>query len=359
MDEELKNAEGNLRKQAELLAKRRALKVKQLKDDAEFEKQKVTEDKTKYAELQAKEILKIDEKLKNDLRQNELDYLDDLKKFYKEQVQIIHDYVGQIVDGIAEGLLQRAELQQQYDQRDIDRQQRIIEIQTALAAAGKDNVLAEEQARLDKAEERRIQNEKKAAKQQQNLAIIKTFTETLNRALQSNKNFLQAFGEATAASGVVEAAFARLFSGFYDGTESLGEDGTVPMKNGKDDILVSAKKGERLIGYEDSKKISGLTNKEVVDAAMLYKNNDFNELYVPQFKSANVTSTSTKEQLHDSLMTQVLSNKIDSLQRAIESKPTQSVSLGRLGEWTETIENKGMKLITHHKRNRPSLRIRG
>lgn len=349
LDNELKNATDNLREQAVIFAKIKALRDKQLKDDATFEKQKVTDDKTKSAELQAKEILKIDEKLKNDLRENELKYLDDIKAIHKKQIEEVFNYLDQITSGIQRGLAIRADLQQQADQRDIDRQQRLIDVQAQLAASGKENVLAETQARLDKAEEKRIQDAKRAAKQQENLTIIKTFSDTLNAALQTNKSFLQAFAEASAASGVVEAAFAKLFSGFYEGTESLGTAGTVPFKNGKDDILVSAKQGERLIGYDDSQKLAGLTNKEVVNAAMAYKNNDFNEIYVPQFKAANVSSTQRIDNRQGIFITETLSRKFDELKNEIANKPVSNTRLDELGNWTEEIQNKGLRTIIHHR----------
>lgn len=325
----------------------------------------------------AAEIALIDEKLKGDLAKADEDALKkqrevleqkrkinqqtiaDDKAAAKKLIDQAKKYSDQITEGIKRGLAIRADLQDQSNQRDIDRQARILEVQAQLAAAGQDNVLAETQARLDKAEEKRIQDQKRAAKQQENLAIIKTFSDTLQQALQSDKPFFQAFAEATAASGVVEAAFAKLFSGFYEGTESLGADGTVPFKNGKDDILVSAKKGERLIGYEDSKSISGLTNKEVVDAALAYKNNDFENIYVPQFKAANVSVTKTEEPRHNVVMTNVLRNEIRELRIAVENKPVSHTHLGALGEWTQAIEKRGLKTIIYHKRNRKSLRANG
>ena len=67
----------------------------------------------------------------------------------------------EITDGIAEGFEKRSELQQASLQRDIDFHKRSIDVQAKLAAGGKENTLAQEQAAAVRAEEKKLQDQKK------------------------------------------------------------------------------------------------------------------------------------------------------------------------------------------------------
>lgn len=316
----------------------------------------------------AEQILLIDIKLKGDLSKADEDELKMQRAILKEKQGITKEEIAdqkklaaerkkildEITDGIKEGLQKRSEIQQQADQRDIDFHQRIIEVQTKLAAAGQDNILAEEEARADKAEEKKIQDAKKAAKVEQEIAIVKVFADTLNNALDKKEPFLQAFGEATAASGLVSAVFARLFSGFYEGTDSLDGTNAIKLGEGKDNLLIRAHEGERIFGVKDSEKVEGYTNKEIIEKALA-----FDSTYTPIFKTANVSTTSVKENSHDYMMANVLRNEIRDLKKAVESRPISHTNLNGLGEWVEQMESNGLKKIIYHKKTRPSMRRNG
>ncbi len=330
------------------------------------EKEKALIEQEKNAEIAAnnnitdtkvlnEEILRLQKKLQYDLNAINLEALkkahalaEQKKQEQKHLVANEVKVVGQVTEGIREGLEKREELQQESDQRIIDFHTRMIDVQAKLAAGGKENALGAEEAAAAKAEEKKLQDAKKAAKLQQTIAVVEAFEKTLVEALESKKAFPVAFGEALAASGLVTAAFSKLFTGFYDGTESLGSDGTVPFKNGKDDILVSAKRGERLIGFEDSAMIpDGMSNKDVVNASLAYANG----LYLPPAVFIDKKSEENN----------ALYQEIKALRHAFENKPVQSNNLNGLGEWTETIQEGLNNTIIHHRKTsaRPSLRFNG
>lgn len=360
--QELKLAENNLSEQKKIILKLAKVKEDQLKADAANEIRKVKEDPITSAELKAKKILAIETELANDLLQLQFDTANQSTAIHKKQLEETFKVVNEITEGIRQGLEKRSEIQQEADQRDIDFHQRMIDVQSKLAAAGQENILAEELARADKAEAKKFEDQKRQAKLQETITIIKTFSDTLNQALSKNEPFLKAFAEASAASGLVSATFAKLFSGgFYEGTDSLDENKAVKIGEGKDNLLIRAHEGERILGVEDSAQLAGMTNKEVVEAGLMYKNDDFDNLYIPQFKAANVSTTQMNQQSHDSVMTRVLSRKIDELKQEIASKPVPQNNLGRLGEWTEIVQKKGLQTIIHHKKQstRKSLRLNG
>lgn len=330
----------------------------------------------------AEELNAIDLELKGDLDKNDQEDLKRRKQAEKDKTDVARDGLenrkilaeeerrlfNQVTDGIQKGLQKRSEIQQQADQRDIDFHQRMVEVQAKLAAEGKDNVLAEELAAAARAEEKKLQDAKDAQRTQENIALAKVFNEVLTSELEKDQNFGKAFLKALAAMGATDAVFDKLFSGgFYEGAESLGNEPgkAIPFKKAgsKDDILVHAKEGERMIGYEDSQKLAktGITNKELVEAGLNYMKDDFHRIYVPQFETANVSSTRQKSDTQIPVMTMAISDKLDTLIDVVESKPVGNTSLDGLGEWTETIERNGIAAIIHHKRQsrRPSMRVHG
>lgn len=318
--------------------------------------------------IKAAEILKIQKQLQIDLGNLQGDELarqtavnDEIikqeKKLARERMSIVLDTTQRITEGIADGLQKRAELQQQADQKDIDMKQRMLDVQIALASAGKENVLAETLAQTAAAEEKKLQDAKKAAKQQETLALIQTFQEVLQDALKADKPFLQAFGEALAASGVVSSTFSKLFAGFYEGTESLGEKDGVKVGTGKDNILIRAHKGERILGVDDSAEIpDGMTNKEVVEASKAYMNPDLKPMFYPKITEPKVSVAE-----FNARQVEEMTKEIKGLREDMASRPIQSNRLDRLGEWTETVQTKARKEIIHHKQSltRPSLRLNG
>lgn len=342
-------------------------RVKLLLKQAEMEREainnSIADEKIKAAEIKKiNEQLQIDlanlagEKMTEDEAMKKKE-LEQEKALNKKRLSMALDTASQITSGIAEGLQKRAEIQQAADQKDIDRHKRLIDIQAALAAAGADNVLAEELAASAKAEEKKLQDAKKAAKQQETIALIDTFTKTLQAGLNSGDPFIKAFGEALASEGLVSAAFSKLFAGFYEGTESVKSTDGFNIGTSKDSQVIRVHKGERILGVEDSADIpAGMTNKDVVAAAQMYMNPELKSTFFPV-----VNESALQQQNNYDTKIYELANEFRAMRKAFESKPVHQSNLGRLGEWTDSIRRENVNTIIHHKNNskRPSLRLNG
>jgi len=287
-------------------------------------------------------------------QKNLADIADDAAKkqqeIRKKQIDQAFDMADQITEGIADGLQKRSDLQQQADQRDIDMHARMLDVQARLAAEGKDNVLAETMAQTAKAEEKKIQDAKKAAKQQEALAIIDAFTSALQTALKDDKKpFMQAFGEALAASGMVSAVFSKMFAGFYEGTTDTGTtDSPLDAKGGRVAVLHD---NERVVPKRLNDQLDGISNDELVRRAV---SPDLNSTFFPKIAEVPVHS-------YVDYQVREMTKEIKALRNDMASRPVQSNRLERLGEWTEQIQEKNVSTIIHHKKSssRPSLRLNG
>lgn len=279
----------------------------------------------------------------------ELEYLASQKKKLAEQkkkeaietVKILEE----VTAGIKEGLQKRTEIQQLADQKDIDMRERMLEIQMKLAAEGKQNVLGETLAAQAQAEEKKLQDAKKAAKQQETLALIQTFEKVLETALKNDKPFLQAFAEAIASEGLVSAAFSKLFAGFYEGTEDTGTTANpIDDKGGRVAILHD---NERVVPKRLNDLLGGMSNDELVQAALAPPRLVESSVSVSEFNNRQVIEM-TKE--------------IKALREDMASKPIPSFSLGnKMGEYDERWNSKLRTTVIHHKNSqtRPSLRLNG
>ncbi len=338
--------------------KKYLLQEADIKRDALIEQEKnaeiVANNTINDTKILNEEIKKLQAQLQYDLNALSLDTLTKahdiaLEKQHQIKLQIAEEIkaVEQVTEGVKQGLQKREELQQESDQRMIDFHTRMADVQAQLAAGGRENTLAEQEANAAKAEEKKLQDAKKAAKTQETIAIVDTFAKTLQTALSSNEPFPAAFGKAMTASGLVTAAFTQLFAGFYEGTESLGESDGMNIGGNKDNILIRAHKTERILGVDDSAMIpAGMSNKDVVDASIAYANG----LYLPP---AVFVDKKAEENY-------ILSQKLDMVVNAVNNIPRQSVNFKGLAEWDEEIRQANMNTIIHHKheRNR-SLRING
>lgn len=342
----------------------------QKKADTEIEKRDKEREERRAKELEAERsksaaiISGIEQNAANQQKENERKRLksardtnkqlsDEQRKAREQLLKQEQEFIDSGLDALSNGLRKRQELVNAEFEKEIDFQKRNLEIQSKLAAEGKANTLAEAQAAIDQAEERKIQAQKRAEQTQQNIAIAKAFMDTLNQALQKNEPFIKAFGEATAAAGLTEAFLSKLISGSaLEGTEDTGaaEGNGLDGKGGK---LFMVHPNERILTKEQNKAIGGMSNEELVANATMYKRGE-----IPVFEKKSVSAT--HESISDELVN-VMRNEIQQLRKVIQDKPTQHVSLNGLNEWTETIEERGIRRQVKYRQNstRPSLRING
>ena len=258
----------------------------------------------------------------------------------KEEKDTAQKVQGAITQGIENGLKERESLQQASDQKMLDFQTRMANEQAILAAGGKANDLAGADARAAKAEEKKLQDAKKAAKIQEEVTIITAFEKTLQTALSKGEPFGQAFGEAMASSGLVSAAFTAMFSGFYEGTEDTGTvNNPLDSKGGRVAIVHD---NERVIPKYLNDKIKGISNEELV-------NNYTNGLYLPP-------SVFIDRKAEENYM---LSKKLDAVISAIDNQPKQMIGKDVLGDLAEVIRINNISKTIHYKQGKPKGLLNG
>lgn len=267
-----------------------------------------------------------------------LDWLADNERF-NESLRKFKENEEAITDALEENLQKRASLQQEYDQQGIDYHKRAYDLQAKLAAEGKDNVLASEQAALTKAEEKKIQDQKRALKAQQDIAVFKVFTDTLLKSLERDPN--STFGErltkALGETAVVKSVFSMLLNGYKDGVENL--DG--PGNETSDSILARLSKGESVVNARGTKETPGLAtavNEEGFEGAKRW----MKEHYDMSNSTASISSVSH----HDYVLTETISKKFDELKKTIQDKPTSQTYIDNFGNVIKKVEERGIVTVT-------------
>lgn len=282
---------------------------------------------------------------------------DDVKKreadARKSQIEQAKKAIDMITDSMERAAKARGDIQQMADQKDIDRLERTLDVQMALAAQGKDNVLAETEAAIAKAEEKKIQDAKAAAKREEAIAEIKVFTEVLTKALEDNEPFFQAFAKAGAATAVTRAAFNQMAQ-FYEGTEDTGTTDKPLDENGGRPAIIHD--NERIVPKRLNDKLGGMSNDEMVSKALAYDSPGLRDTLYP-----STTDQSMSVSQFNSMQVAEMTREIKALRSDLKGKPVQRTNLGRLGEWTEEMQTENQKMIIHHKKStaRPPLNLHG
>jgi len=128
--------------------------------------------------------------------------------------------------------------------------------------------------------------------------------------------------------------------GLYEGADEVTEDHgiNIPGRT-KDNILVPLHKGERVVGYDDSMRIAGMSNEDVVRAAEMYRD-------------GTLADVSMQAQLAGALLSKVskeISAGFDKLNKTIENKKEWHVGQNDAGEIIIGIKEKGVMKETTYK----------
>ena len=288
---------------------------------------KFSEESQKHIELLRKQHKKILADIEKESHDKELS---DLKK-----------QTDEVYNALKIELQNKSNLQQTYDQIDIDRHTRNMSVQATLAAEGRQNVLASETAAADKASEKKIQDAKKHAKEEESLELAKLLIE-LTAAYAKDGNTTNPEFKALATVLVTKGLAAGISGAFWEGSEKIEDDlkGN-KMHNGRDGYLIAADGKERILTGADNAKLGGMSNEDLVKNALAFENS-----YLP------VVSIPRDREPMSRYGFMRLESVLNEVKMAIESKPTQSTNLDRLGEWTEQVHKRGVSIVIHHKKTR-------
>lgn len=267
------------------------------------------------------------------------DYLKAQKDQLEQQREDIKKASEDILKAVEDGLKERAKLQQDADQKAIDNQKKMVERQAKLAAEGKENALAAEEAALARAERKKLDDAKKAQKQQEALELAKVFLNLVAEYSKDNPN--NATAKALAMTLIAKGISKSIAGAFATGVEGLDGEGTETS----DSNVALLSKGESVITARGTKRNPGLATAMNTGTVDEY----FKSVYMPQFASSNHLDIPKAEQVNNALF-KVLTSELSELKQAIKEKPVSMTKLNGLGEWTEEVQQANMRIITHHRK---------
>lgn len=289
---------------------------------ADIDAQKVADDLKEYFALKKKldnqvhQAAIADNKDAYEEAARQLKQLEDAEKKRKEQQ--LKD-MEELSVAIFEGLEKRAENALAIEDEKIAAFDASIKEQQDRAKEGLSNTLAFEQAERAKALEERAKLEKQEKNRQELEELAKIFLDFVDAYAKSGDTNAEAkaLGKTLAVRGISQA----ISGGLYEGTESVGEEHAIlDLNRSKDSLLVPLHKGERVMGFEDSQKIKGISNDQLVRLGQLYK-----------FGMLDAAHPVNEQSQMQAAMMKVAEN-YKSLEQTIKNKKELTVSRNIMGE---------------------------
>lgn len=343
----LENEELTAQRRIEIIKEIFELRKKALEEGAEFA--------LENTELTAEETTLIAQKLQNDLLALE-----------NEKVNAVKDANQAIIEDDEETANKRIDAAQRLGQEiakeftdiikarnkesleladaEIKRAEESIRRQEEIAANGQENILAQEQARLEKANLAKQREAERAAKQEQNIALATAFLNNLAARSKTDPEtaFALALRDTLGAKLIAEG-----LASFYDGTEDTGTaSDKLDSKGGRYAILHD---NERVMTKSQNKKVGGMSNDELANLAY-----DFNHgnLSPSHFKQLEVGRMMQPQGSNMQPVIAQMQKDTAELKKAFENGQVKyNVNWNSHGEAVETREKKRVrKVVTHRKR---------
>lgn len=218
------------------------------------------------------QVLKADEKRRQEEKKAAQERLQAQQEFFDEsfaQAQMFFEKQSQL----------RVEA---FDQSIQDKDEEISELKQ-LAAQGDEN--ARKSLALEAQNARTLRNQREAEiRRQTSLSIVLAGLEAfISFTRQGSQN---PAGQATEQTGDLLSNLSGFtdnlgaLTGFFGGTERVGDDmKDSKFSDGQDGYLARLHKNERVMNEVDSSKVTGLSNKELANAGMMYKQGMFNAVH--------------------------------------------------------------------------------
>lgn len=299
---------------------------------------KVQDDAKKETELNKDPEFSPKIKLKQDgiIAENKLD-----DKNRKEQIKQEEELADQIFKIVSDASNKRSELKLKEIEHQEEINQKSIDQQIALGVNGNAQVLAAElkkQDELEKAHQKELDAQKKRAEREEaiqlGLAFIKAFNADMDKGKSGQQALIDASEEVLAAKLIGKA----LAGSAYEGVEDTGNGGKMDNKGGS---LWMLHPNERVIPKKLNDKLDGISNDELIDNALAFKN-----IYQPNFNDTLLQDFSRKQQV-DNSMTHLLVEKMDKLIDVVDSKPVSHTNIDNAGRLVKTmIEKNNIRITT-------------
>ena len=296
----------------------RDLKIKQLKDQAEFDVQ-IAEKEIIEEDQKAKKIEEINNKLVNDILRVQSEALDKRLEIDKDTLEKEKELMQRRAEMQVQALQSLTDLSNELTDRriakideEIDASQRRFDSLQTLAESG--NILAKEsmaeEAKL-MAEQNRKREQLERRKQRIQLASTVLETYLTNSANPDVKNPLQ----KTITDTVLLTEFIKSLPAFFEGTEDTGKNGKgIDNKGG---FLSVLHPNERVITAKQNELIGGMSNEDLSKLAYNYQNGMIRNITDTQIGSGFVG-------------VEILAKKLDSLERTIANKPEHTLQVEQI-----------------------------
>lgn len=325
-DKEVELGEESLEELKARLDKIKILKIKQLKDQAEFDRLQTNNEVIEQDE-KAKKIEEINEKLKNDIIRLDNETLDAKTDLDKEEVDAEEEKSDKLLEVRKKRVDdQIAILQQLTNISDHLADKRIAKINEEIEAsqqrfsnlqemATNGNILAKEsmaeEAKLIAEQTRR---KEQAEKRKQRIQLASTVLQSYltNSQDPDVKNPLQ----KTITDTVLLTEFIKSLPAFFDGTENTGNNGR--GVDGKGGFLSILHPNERVIPKKNNDIIGDLSNDELSKLASNYQNGMMRDVADGLSLSNDLSGVS------------ILADKLDSLERTINNKPEHNLEVEQI-----------------------------
>ena len=332
-DKEVELGEESLEELKARLDKIKILKIKQLKDQAEFDRLQTNNEVIEQDE-KAKKIEEINEKLKNDIIRLDNETLDAKTDLDKEEIDAEEEKSDKLLEVRKKRVDdQIAILQQLTNISDHLADKRIAKINEEIEAsqqrfsnlqemATNGNILAKEsmaeEAKLIAEQTRR---KEQAEKRKQRIQLASTVLQSYltNSQDPDVKNPLQ----KTITDTVLLTEFIKSLPAFFDGTENTGNNGR--GVDGKGGFLSILHPNERVIPKKNNDIIGDLSNDELSKLASNYQNGMMRDVADGLSLSNDLSGVS------------ILADKLDSLERTISNKPEHNLEVEQIIDGAMTI----------------------
>ena len=263
-------------------------------------------------EQKVNNILKIKEdgfKSSEELAEQFNDKLEEFGQKEIEQAKRTQESIKEIVKGSADFFVQQSQRKIEQINKEINKAQQQFDFFKQLAINGnldaKDS-LAEQQKIINEANKKKLQEEKK----QQRIRMAESVFNTYSSKVESGaKNPLA----ETIRDTSLLLQFINSIPTFFDGTEDTGSHGQgVDGRGGFHAVLHP---NERVVPKSLNQQIGDLTNEELTNIAVDYKN-------------GRVVEGAT--QMRSSMDLAILVNELSDIKRTIENKPETNIELGEI-----------------------------
>jgi hypothetical protein len=298
------------------------------------------------------EMLELQKELNALLIDEEVKRLEKEEQLRVDQLNKIQTFANLVADEFTKIIKSRNAESIKLADEEIARAEKSVERQREIAAKGQENILGEEQARLDKANLAKKREAERAAKQEQAIALATAFINNLSARQKNAKNkeesnaaFALALRDTFAAKLIAEG-----LASFYDGTEDTGT--TAKPLDSKGGRKVIVHDNERIMTKAQNDKMGGVSNDYAADIIQNHLNGNL-DLSPSHFKQLEVgRMMQPKQQSMQPIIDQMQKDTAELKAAYIKGQTNITTHWNELGDATEIRYKNGVRKSTTFKRPR-------